>query len=175
MSHRIILFVDGYNVINAWSELNKHLMDDFEGARQKLNDYMFEYAAYYGEIVYVVYDAYQQKNKKINIEKRHGVYIVYTKSNQTADAYIEKKVEELGKDLRLTIKVATSDWVQQRQVLGSGGIRLTPQELYEKCKNIQRKILRKTEKQIYSQDMVHKPLIKLKSMLREKENENNLK
>ena len=100
MGHRIILFVDGYNVINAWSELNKHLMDDFEGARQKLNDYMFEYAAYYGEIVYVVYDAYQQKNKNINIEKRHGVYIVYTKSNQTADAYIEKKVEELENQVK---------------------------------------------------------------------------
>lgn len=55
--------VDGYNVINAWSELKKHLTDDFEGAREKLNDYMFEYAAYYGEIVYVVYDAYQQKQK----------------------------------------------------------------------------------------------------------------
>jgi len=169
-SSRSILFVDGYNVLNAWPELKAMLDSDFEGARDKLNDYMFEYASYYGERVYVVYDAYQQKRKQINVEERHGVTIVYTKTNQTADAYIEMKVKELAQDLRLTVKVVTSDWVQQRQILGSGGIRLTPFELKAKCLGIKEKIEWKASKTSISEKSQHSSLAKLKNMLNDKEN-----
>lgn len=140
MNRKTVLFVDGYNILNAWSELKKILDDDLEGAREKLNDYMYEYAAFYGEDVFVVYDAYLTDSKKEKIETHNGVTIVYTKENQTADSYIERKVNELSSDVRILIKVATSDWVQQRQILGSGGIRLTPFELKEKCVRIRRKI-----------------------------------
>lgn len=145
-NRKTILLVDGYNIINAWPELKVLLDEDFEGARERLNDYMFEYAAYYGEEVYVVYDAYLTASKKENIEERYNVHIVYTKENQTADAFIEKKVKQLASDVRIMIKVVTSDWVQQRQVLGSGGIRLTPWELKDKCVRIRRKIERKFKK-----------------------------
>lgn len=170
IQNQTVLFVDGYNVINAWPDLKRMLDDDFEGARERLNDYMFEYASFYGETVYVVYDAYQQKNKQVNIEKIHDVYIVYTKTNQTADTYIEKKVKQLGEDLRLTVKVVTSDWVQQRQILGSGGFRLTPYELKEKCLNIKVRIQRKAEKHSLPQGMKTSSLSQLKSLLKEKEN-----
>lgn len=165
-----VIFVDGYNVLNAWPELVGMLEDDFEGARDRLNNAMFEYAAYYGETVYVVYDAYQQKNKRVNIEKLHDVYIVYTKTNQTADAYIEKKVKDLAKDLRLTVKVVTSDWVQQRQILGSGGIRLTPLELKEKCLKIKAGVRRKSQKAVVAQEVKTTTLSQLKTLLNAKEN-----
>lgn len=145
-NRKTVLLVDGYNIINAWGDLKSLLEDDFEGARDRLNDYMFEYAAYYGEEVYVVYDAYLTASKKVKIEKLYNVYIVYTKENQTADAFIEKKVKELSSDVRIMIKVVTSDWVQQRQILGSGGIRLTPWELKDKCVRIRRKIETKYKK-----------------------------
>jgi hypothetical protein len=145
-NRRTYLLVDGYNIINAWGELKVLLEDDFEGARERLNEYMFEYAAYYGEEVYVVYDAYLTDAKTTKEEKRHHVHIIYTKENQTADAYIEKKVRDLTSDVRIMVKVVTSDWVQQRQILGSGGIRLTPWELKDKCVRIRRKIERKYQK-----------------------------
>lgn len=143
MNQRTILLVDAYNIINAWPELKAMTSDDLEGARERLNDYMYEYAAYYGEEVYVVYDAYARSGKLTKVETLHGVHIVFTKENQTADAYIEKMVQEFAQDVRLMIKVVTSDWVQQRQVLGSGGIRLTPWELKEKCVRIRNRVQRK--------------------------------
>ncbi|WP_240842829.1 NYN domain-containing protein [Acidaminobacter sp. JC074] len=139
-NRKTILFVDGYNVLNAWPELKLILEDDFEGAREKLNDYMHEYASYYGEEVYVVYDAYLTNAKKAHVESYGHLHVVYTKENQTADSYIERQVKLLSEDVRIMIKVATSDWVQQRQILGSGGIRLTPWELKDKCARIRRKI-----------------------------------
>lgn len=145
MHGKIVLLVDAYNIINAWPELKALANHDLEGAREKLNDAMIEYAAYYGEDVYVVYDAYARDNKLEKIEIQEHVHIIYTKENQTADTYIEKKVATLSEDPRLLIKVVTSDWVQQRQVLGSGGIRLTPWELKDKCKRILTKVQRKVK------------------------------
>lgn len=152
INKKTILFVDGYNIINAWPDLKKLLDYDLEGAREKLNGYMFEYAAFYGEETWVIYDAYQQSSKKEKIDKRNGIHIVYTKEKQTADSFIEKSVKEYSSDRRILIKVATSDWVQQRQVLGNGGIRMTPWELKEKCSRIRTKIDRtyKTENELNS-------------------------
>lgn len=142
---KTILFVDGYNVLNVWPELRVLLEDDLEGARQKLNDYMIEYSAYYDEEVFVVYDAYLTSTKKEKIETFDRVHIVYTKENQTADSFIEREVNRLSEDVRIMIKVATSDWVQQRQILGSGGLRLTPWELKDKCARIRRRIEHKAK------------------------------
>jgi len=163
---KTILFVDGYNVINAWSDLNTVLEEDLEGARDKLNDFMFEYAAFYDEEVYVVYDAYMQSGKMVKVEERNHVHIVYTKENQTADAFIEKKVSEFSSDVRIMIKVVTSDWVQQRQILGSGGIRLTPWELKSKCDRIKRKIERKYNK-VESTAVGHQSFKNLDNLLKE--------
>lgn len=167
MHRRTILLVDGYNILNAWPLLKPMLSDDLEGARERLNDYMFEYAAYYGEEVYVVYDAYARNNKLENIESFDHVHIIYTKENQTADAYIEKKVRELSEDVRLTIKVVTSDWVQQRQVLGSGGIRLTPWELKDKCDRIRKRIQRNIEKNGKNVPVTNRSFEKLGRLLKE--------
>ncbi len=82
-------------------------------------------------------------SKKEKVEKSNGINIVYTKENQTADSYIERSVKGYSNDGRILIKIATSDWVHQRQVLGNGGIRLTPWELKEKCVRIRMKIKRK--------------------------------
>ena len=68
INKKTILFVDGYNIINAWPELKKLLDYDLDGAREKLNGYMFEYAAFYGEEIWVIYDAYQQSSKKEKID-----------------------------------------------------------------------------------------------------------
>ncbi len=172
INKKTILFVDGYNIINAWPELKKIINEDLEGTRTKLNEYLFEYAAFYGEEVWVVYDAYMTNSKKEKIEKKNGINIVYTKENQTADSYIERSVKEYSSDGRILIKIATSDWVQQRQVLGNGGIRLTPWELMDKCVRIRTKIKRKykTEKELkftLESRISHSSLKKLNDLLKD--------
>ena len=143
INRRTILYVDGYNIINAWPNLKKTLNFDLGDSRDMLNEYMFEYSVYYGEEVWVVYDAYMTNSKKEKIEKKDDLYIVYTKEYQTADSFIEKAVKTNSVDGRIILKVATSDWAQQRQILGSGGIRLTPWELKASYDGIRKKIEKK--------------------------------
>lgn len=145
INRKTIIFIDGYNVINAWSELKDLFSYDLFTAREKLNDYIFEYASFYGEEVWLVYDAYLTDSKVEKIEKVNNVNIVFTKEYQTADAFIEKEVNKYSSDSRILTKVVTSDWAQQRQVLGSGGVRVTPLELKEKCMKIKSSINEKNK------------------------------
>jgi len=123
------LIIDGYNVINAWSDLKVISEGSLEEARNVLIDKMAEYQSYTGAQVIIVFDAYQVKSTKINKDKINNVEIVFTKKNQTADSYIEKKVEGLAKDKRNIVKVVTSDLAEQQFILGSGGVRVLPREL----------------------------------------------
>ncbi len=51
---------------------------------------------------------------------------MYTKENETADAYVEKTTSALAE--KHTVRVVTSDLEEQRIVLGSGGLRVSTRE-----------------------------------------------
>ena len=123
------LIVDGYNVINAWSDLNEMAKVDLEGAREKLNFILGEYAAFSGIYTIVVYDAYRVKTHTKREEEIGNLKIVYTKEKQTADSYIEKFITEFGPKKHLSIRVASDDMAEQQMVLGKGGSRITTREL----------------------------------------------
>ena len=57
----------------------------------------------------------------------NGIYVVYTKESQTADAYIEKTAKELEKNYKVT--VATSDGLEQLIIFGSGASRMPARHL----------------------------------------------
>ena len=59
----------------------------------------------------MVFDAYKVKSKEEKFEDHHGVIVVYTKENQTADTYIEKFISSLSKYDQ--VYVATSDYAEQ--------------------------------------------------------------
>lgn len=122
-----ILLVDGYNMIGAWSELQKLKDSDLGLARDKLVDLLAEYAAYTGYDVKIVFDAHmvQGIGKAYNM---HRVEVVYTKKSETADERIEKLVIQL-KRVDRTIYVATSDMAEQSLVFGNGALRKTANEL----------------------------------------------
>ena len=70
---QIYLYVDGYNIINAWPNLYKLSNDvDLDSAREELIDIMKEYQNLSGEQVYVVFDAYLVKGGMSIEEKRDG-------------------------------------------------------------------------------------------------------
>ncbi len=122
-TNREFLLVDGYNIINAWPELSEEVRNvDLASARDRLIDIMADYAASTGISVIIVFDAHQ-------VEKNTGVEVVYTKSGETADHYIEKVVDAIGREVK--VKVATSDWIEQQIVIGRGGHRISARELYQ--------------------------------------------
>lgn len=129
------LLVDGYNIIFAWEELNELAALNIDAARAALIDVLANYQGFKGMTLILVFDAYKVKGNHGSIEKYHNIYVVYTKEAQTADAYIEKTVHEIGKKERVT--VATSDGLEQTIVFGEGAVRMSARELYEDVRSVQ--------------------------------------
>lgn len=101
------LLVDGYNIIFAWEELKRIAQQDVAAARSTLADILSNYQGFRNCVVILVFDAYKVKGNPGSVEKVNGIYVVYTKEAETADAYIEKTTYDLGRDHR--VRVATSD------------------------------------------------------------------
>ena len=117
------LLVDGYNIIFAWEELQALAKQDVAAARAALEDILSDYRGYRKCVVILVFDAYKVKGNPGSVEQRNGIYVVYTKEAETADAYIEKATYDLGRDHR--VRVATSDGLEQLIILGHGALRLS--------------------------------------------------
>lgn len=127
MNRKEYLFVDGYNIINDWDELKRLSSIDLQSARDRLVEIMVEYKAMTSTEVVIVYDAHMVKGSCEKIEKIKGIEVVFTKEHQTADAYIEKTLDKIGKIKR--VRVATSDFLEQQIILGRGGTRISAREL----------------------------------------------
>jgi len=140
-----ILFIDGYNVINSWPNLQTYIKDNnIDEAREKLIEILAEYQAYKKIEIVLVFDAYKVKDSIRKKEKFNNLEIVYTKEKETADTYIERNLDLLGRKHRVT--VATSDNTLQQLVLSRGGIRISSRELYYEIKNTKAEIRRKNQK-----------------------------
>jgi predicted RNA-binding protein with PIN domain len=126
-SQKEYLFVDGYNIINSWSNLRELSDISLEVAREELLDIMAEYQHYSGIKVIVVFDAHLVKGNSGKKDTVKGVEVIYTKENETADQYIEKVLDDIGRTVK--VRVATSDWMEQQIILGRGGTRISAREL----------------------------------------------
>ncbi len=140
-----ILFIDGYNVVNSWPNLKIHMKDNnIDEAREKLIEILSEYQAYKKIDIILVFDAYKVKDSIRKKERFSNLEVIYTKEKETADTYIERKLDLIGRKHRVT--VATSDNTLQQIVLSRGGIRLSSRELYYDVKNTKAEIRRKNQK-----------------------------
>ncbi len=117
------LLIDGYNVLYAWDELKSLAKDNLEHARKRLTDIVCNYQGFKQTNVILVFDAYKVKGNHGEVEKVHGVDVVYTKEAETADMYIEKVTRKLSKNHR--VRVATSDNLEQLIILGGGAVRVS--------------------------------------------------
>ncbi len=137
------LFIDGYNLINQWSYY-KDVARNIENSRNKLIELLVEYQAYRGIKVIVVFDAHLVKG---SVEKREvvsGVEVIYTKEHETADSYIEKQLDRIGRYER--VQVATSDNSIQQIVLARGGTRISAHEMILELENTKKDIRTRTDK-----------------------------
>ena len=153
-----ILIVDGYNIIGAWPYLRQLKNKDLQQAREKLISKMAEYKAYSGFRVIVVFDAQLQKEVEKQ-EIKHGVEIIYTRHNETADEKIEKLAIELT-NKRTQVHVATSDFTEQWQVFGQGALRISARELLIEMDHVETKIETSVKKIATKQPVSKLPLTK---------------
>ena len=166
------LFVDGYNVLNAW-DLFKNMIDDrLEEARELLADILEEYAATEHVFVILVFDAYRVKGNSGSVMAGKHMDVVFTQETVTADRYIESEIASMGR--MDDVSVATSDFVEQQIILARGGKRISARELEILVKNAKGRT-RKTARNIRADkifstsldDENRKKLEKLKKELRE--------
>ena len=143
-----VLLVDGYNIIFAWPDLKELSQINIEGARGKLMDILCNYQGYKKNIVILVFDGYKVPGNIGEVLKYHNIYVVYTKEAETADQYIEKTVQEIGK--KYQVRVATSDALEQMIILGQGAQRIAAKEFLAEIEQVNQEIrtehLEKTQK-----------------------------
>ena len=121
------LIVDGYNIIFAWEELAALAKADLDAARRRLCDLLSSFAGFKKCTLVLVFDGYKQKGSPGSRTVWNNIRIVYTPEGQTADAYIEALVAEIGTNY--TVRVATSDGLVQLSSLRSGVLRVSAREL----------------------------------------------
>ena len=123
------LIVDGYNVIFAWDDLAEMAKTDLDAARRHLCDRLQSYAGYKKCYLVVVFDGWRVKGNPGEKQLANNIHVVYTKENETADAYIEALAAQIGRNY--AVKVATSDALVQLSSLRSGVLRMSARELQE--------------------------------------------
>ena len=121
-----LIIIDGYNLIFAWEELRALSERDIGLARDALTRLMCSYTAFRRCKCIIVFDAYRRREGSGSEEEVGAVTVVYTKENQTADAYIEKTTRETSSDF--FVRVVSSDMQEQMMILGSGGFRVSARE-----------------------------------------------
>ncbi len=123
------LIVDGYNIIFAWDQLAQTAASDISAARRQLCDILSSYAGFKKCRLVVVFDGYKQKGNPGEKSTYHNIQVVYTKENETADAYMEALAAQIGTNYNL--RIATSDSLVQLSSLRSGVLRMSARELLE--------------------------------------------
>ena len=114
-----LLIVDGYNVIGAWSEAEKKGWS-LDESRDRLMRQLEDYAGFSGEEILLVFDGYQSERTTTTEEKHGDLTLVFTRHG-----YRE-------------LRVATSDGLEQSQVLSSGAIRMTSRELLRELREMRK-------------------------------------
>jgi len=121
------LLVDGYNAIFAWQDLKELAKDNIDSAKDSLLDSMCNYQGFTGEEVIVVFDAYKVPNKGVDAFDYHNIHVIYTRTAQTADMYIERFAHDHSKKYDIT--VASSDGMVQIITRGEGCRVISSREL----------------------------------------------
>ncbi|MBU3157024.1 NYN domain-containing protein [Clostridium estertheticum] len=138
------LFVDGYNVINSWPSLKKVKEYSYESSRVQLVGILQNYVAFKGYKMVIVFDAQLVKGSIQKKERQGNLVVVFTKEGETADNYIEKMVNNIGRNTEVC--VITSDSLEQQITFQRGATRMSSIEFYHEVVSTQKKIEMEIEK-----------------------------
>lgn len=132
------IIVDGYNLIFAWEGLAALAKENFDAARHVLTDILCNYRGYTKCELVLVFDGYKVKGNAGEKSDYNGIHLVYTKENETGDMYIEKLVEEVGKNY--SVRVVTSDNLIQVSALRAGVLRMPAREFIKEIERVNNQI-----------------------------------
>ena len=132
------IIVDGYNLMFAWEGLAGLAKENFDAARHILTDILCNYRGYTKCELVLVFDGYKVKGNAGEKSDYKGIHLVYTKENETGDMYIEKLVEEVGKNY--SVKVVTSDNLIQVSALRAGVLRVPAREFIREIERVNTQI-----------------------------------
>ncbi len=133
-SQRNMVIIDGYNLIYSDEDLKSTAEYSLEKARDDLMNLLSNYVSFTRTELVLVFDAYLVEDGKGTEFIHDGYKVVYTKSDQTADTYIEKLMYELGPDY--SIRLVTGDKLLQFSAVHSGISRMTAKEFLEELTRI---------------------------------------
>ncbi|MDO4188062.1 MAG: NYN domain-containing protein, partial [Lachnospiraceae bacterium] len=128
------LLIDGYNVIYAWKDLKEIANVNIDGARSALLDILSDYQAMKGMELIAVFDAYKLVNHKEEYIDYNNIHVVFTRTAQTADYYIERFTKENRSKYR--IRVVTSDGLEQVIVRGENTLVTSSREFYDEVQSV---------------------------------------
>lgn len=132
------IIVDGYNLMFAWEGLAGLAKENFDAARHILTDILCNYRGYTKCELVLVFDGYKVKGNAGEKSDYKGIHLVYTKENETGDMYIEKLVEEVGKNY--SVRVVTSDNLIQVSALRAGVLRMPAREFIKEIERVNTQI-----------------------------------
>ena len=118
--------VDGYNVIFDWDELHALADRDLSAARERLMDTLCGWAAFTHTQVVLVFDGYKAPGSLGEKFDYRGIHVVYTKERETGDMYIERFLQQVGKNDH--VRVVTSDGLIQLSAVRTGVMRMSSAE-----------------------------------------------
>lgn len=118
--------VDGYNVIFDWDELHALADRDLSAARERLMDTLCGWAAFTHTQVVLVFDGYKVPGSLGEKLDYRGIHVVYTKERETGDMYIERFLQQVGKNDH--VRVVTSDGLIQLPAVRTGVMRMSSAE-----------------------------------------------
>ncbi len=120
------LIVDGYNLIFAWDELKALAAERLDLARERLMDILSGYAGFTGAKLVLVFDGFRTPGNPGSRTEYHNISVAFTRDGETGDAYIERLVNEIGKNY--AVRVVTSDNLIRVAALRSGVLRCSSGE-----------------------------------------------
>lgn len=138
------LIVDGYNVLGIKKDLDDQHINLEEERNQLIHD-LSEYQSLTTRKVYLVFDAHRTDQPRV-VQKIEGIKVIFTGKDELADEWIESFVRSNQNSSR-TLFVATSDYLEQRLILGHGAYRISSRELMSELAMIQKKMRKQLENQ----------------------------
>ncbi len=132
------LIIDGYNVLFAWEETKAASERSLDLARTKLMDILADYSGFTGDDVLLVFDAYRSPDNTGKRFEHHGIEVVFTEAGESADAFIERMANRIGRDDRVT--VVSSDNLVRLGSFRSGVQRMSSRNLEEAVSRINGRI-----------------------------------
>ncbi|MBR2577672.1 MAG: NYN domain-containing protein, partial [Erysipelotrichaceae bacterium] len=132
----LLYLIDGYNLMHYDEKLDELSRSDFHDARDKIINMVCDFAGYVNAQCILVFDAYKNSDLVSRINRHDNITLVYTKTRQTADEYIERKSQELSSSYRVI--VVTSDALEQLRVFANGAGRMSSREFFERYERLKK-------------------------------------